>query len=141
MLHNCHLAKFEIRCYILFVSSVRGLMQVGIDVLMISSNDISCQQMFQSKTSISRIMCLIYNSRNELGVIWIWYLACYHVALIKIVFHIFKANAYLVFSVYNKELNTFYYIHLFRSHLSVFESNEQYVDINPYEIYYSDFLY
>ena len=86
-------------------------------------------------------MCLIYNSRNELGVIWIWYLACYHVALIKIVFHIFKANAYLVFSVYNNELSTFYYIHLFRSHLSVSESNEQYVDINPYEIYYSDFLY
>ena len=70
-------------------------------------------------------MYSIYNSRNELGVIWIWYLACYHIALIKIVFHIFKANAYLVFSVYNNELHTLHYIHAFRSHLSVFESNER----------------
>ena len=29
-------------------------MHGGIDVLIISSNDISCQQIFQSKTSISR---------------------------------------------------------------------------------------
>ena len=150
MLHNCHLAKFEIRCYIRFDSSVRSLMHVGIDVLIISSNNISCQQIFQSKISISQTsfsknvfrmnMCSVYNSRNELGVIWIWYLACYHVALIKIVFHIFKANAYLVFSVYNNELHTLHYIHAFRSHLSVFESkfvsNEQCVDINPNEIYY-----
>ena len=125
-----------------------------IDVLNISSNDISCQQIFQSKISISQTsflklpllprnvfrinMCSVYNSRNELGVIWIWYLACYHVALIKIVFHIFKANAYLVFSVYNNELHTLHYIDAFRSHLSVFESkfvsNEQCVDINPNEI-------
>ena len=158
MLHNCHLAKFEIRCYIRFDSSVMSLMHVGIDVLIISSNNISCQQIFQSKISISQTsfialpspqfisdtnvfrinMCSVYNSRNELGVIWIRYLTCYHVALIKIVFHIFKANAYLVFSVYNNELHTLHYIHAFRSHLNVFESkfvsNEQCVDINPNEI-------
>ena len=89
-------------------------------------------------------MCSIYNSRNELGVIWIWYLTCYHVALIKIVFHIFKANAYLVFSLYNNELNTLHYMHLLRLHSSVFDSkfvsNEQFVDMNPHESYFIDFI-